>query len=78
MTTGCVVFEAEVTSPALHAERFDEPNAMGGEVRIFDPTGLPLPDGAPDTPTRCRSCASATWSEGTRGWSGPRRSGMAP
>src|SRR5687767_7210472 len=23
--------------------------AMGGEVRIFDPTGLPLADGAPDT-----------------------------
>ena len=23
--------------------------AMGGEVKVFDPTGLPLPDGAPDT-----------------------------
>ena len=22
---------------------------MGGEVRIFDPTGLPLPDSAPET-----------------------------
>ena len=23
--------------------------AMGGEVRVFDPAGLPLPDAAPDT-----------------------------
>ncbi|MEP6876159.1 MAG: NAD(P)H-dependent oxidoreductase, partial [Burkholderiales bacterium] len=23
--------------------------AMGGEVRVFDPTGLPLPDSAPET-----------------------------
>jgi arsenic resistance protein ArsH len=23
--------------------------AMGGDVRIFDPAGLPLPDSAPDT-----------------------------
>jgi len=28
--------------------------AMGGEVRIFDPTGLPLPDGAPPTDPKVR------------------------
>jgi arsenical resistance protein ArsH len=31
--------------------------AMGAETRIFNPSGLPLPDDAPDTP-RCKNCAS--------------------
>lgn len=32
---------------------------LGCEVRIFDPEGLPLPDGAPVTHPRCRNCASS-------------------
>ena len=44
---------------------------MGGEVRIFDPHGLPLPDERRPTIRRCRSCG--------RSRSGPRaRSGAAP
>jgi arsenic resistance protein ArsH len=49
--------------------------AMGGEVRVFDPAGLPLPDGAPDThPKVAELRAAATWAEGMV-WTSPERHG---
>jgi len=49
--------------------------AMGGDVRIFDPAGLPLPDGAPDMHPKVRELRSlAAWSEGMV-WCSPERHG---
>lgn len=49
--------------------------AMGGEVRIFDPRGLPLPDGAPEAHEKVRALrADAAWAEGMV-WSSPERHG---
>lgn len=57
----------------LEAARLLE--AMGGEVRVFDPCGLPLPDGAPDThPKVVELRELAQWAEGMV-WTSPERHG---
>ena len=57
----------------LEAARLLE--AMGGEVRVFDPTGLPLPDGAPDTDPKVQELRQlAAWAEGMV-WTSPERHG---
>ena len=49
--------------------------AMGAEVRVFDPAGLPLVDGAPDTHPKVQELrALAQWSEGMV-WCSPERHG---
>jgi arsenic resistance protein ArsH len=49
--------------------------AMGAEIRIFDPAGLPLPDGAPETDPKVRELREATmWAEGMV-WTSPERHG---
>ena len=49
--------------------------AMGAEVRIFDPAGLPLPDAAPEShPTVQELREAATWAEGMV-WTSPDRHG---
>jgi arsenic resistance protein ArsH len=49
--------------------------AMGGDVRIFNPSGLPLPDDAPDThPKVIELRELAQWAEGMV-WCSPERHG---
>jgi len=49
--------------------------ALGCEVRIFDPAGLPLPDGAPESDPKVVELRSlAQWSEGMV-WCSPERHG---
>jgi arsenical resistance protein ArsH len=49
--------------------------AFGAEARIFDPRGLPQPDGAPDDHPKVKELRSLTeWSEGMV-WTSPERHG---
>ncbi len=49
--------------------------ALGGEVRIFDPAGLPLPDSVPDShPKVAELREAAAWAEGMV-WTSPERHG---
>ena len=49
--------------------------AMGAEVKVFHPTGLPLPDDAPDSHPKVQELrALALWSEGMV-WCSPERHG---
>ena len=49
--------------------------AMGGDTRVFDPAGLPQPDGAPDTHPKVQELRTlAAWSEGMV-WCSPERHG---
>ena len=49
--------------------------AMGAEVKVFDPLGLPQPDAAPDTHPKVKELRDlATWSEGMV-WCSPERHG---
>lgn len=58
---------------AFEAARLLE--AMGGEVKIFDPTGLPLADGAPETHPKVQELRGlAAWAEGMV-WCSPERHG---
>lgn len=57
----------------LEAARLLE--ALGGEVKIFDPHGLPLPDDAPETHPKVEELRALTlWSEGMV-WCSPERHG---
>lgn len=58
----------------LEAQRLLQ--AMGAETRVFDPAGLPQPDGAPDSHAKCKNCGRLR--PGPKVWSGLRPSGTAP
>ena len=49
--------------------------AMGGEVKIFDPHGLPLPDGAPETHPKVQELRSLAQCAEGMVWTSPERHG---
>src|SRR5690606_17894793 len=50
-------------------------NAMGADTRLFNPSGLPLPDDAPETHPKVQELREfARWAEGLV-WSSPERHG---
>ena len=49
--------------------------ALGGETRLFNPSGLPLVDDATEDHPRSGNCANSR--SGPRVWCGVRRSAMA-
>ncbi|HEX2840532.1 arsenical resistance protein ArsH [Hyphomicrobium sp.] len=58
---------------SFEAQRLLE--AFGAETRIFDPSGLPLPDDAPESHAKVQELRSlAAWSEG-QVWCSPERHG---
>ncbi len=58
---------------ALEASRLLE--AMGAQTKVFDPAGLPLPDGAPETHPKVQELRElAAWCEGMV-WCSPERHG---
>ena len=58
---------------ALEAARLLE--AMGAEVRMFDPAGLPFPDAEPESHPKVQELRQlAQWAEGMV-WSSPERHG---
>ncbi len=58
---------------AFEAARLLE--TFGAETRVFDPAGLPLPDGAPETHPKVQELRQlAAWSEG-QVWCSPERHG---
>ena len=58
---------------AMEAARLLE--AFGAETQIYDPHGLPMPDGAPATHSKVQELRElAAWSEG-QVWSSPERHG---
>ena len=68
--------------PNVDASLFESPKAdhfkrvaMGAETRIFNPEGLPLPDGHPESHAKVQELrALAAWSEGMV-WTSPERHG---
>ncbi|MEO0496410.1 MAG: arsenical resistance protein ArsH [Pseudomonadota bacterium] len=62
-------------SRLLTQEAAEVLTTLGAEVRIFDPTGLPLPDGAPDTHQKVQELRNLSlWSE-AQVWCSPERHG---
>ncbi len=59
--------------PTFEAARLLE--AMGGEMRVFDPSGLPLPDGAPESHRSSKNCGVSQ--RGPRAWCGALQSATA-
>lgn len=58
---------------AMEAARLLE--AFGAEAKLFDPRGMPLPDGAPETDPKVQELRElAAWSEG-QVWCSPERHG---
>ncbi|RZL95870.1 MAG: arsenical resistance protein ArsH [Variovorax sp.] len=59
----------------MSARLFALASAMGGEVKVYNPTGLPLPDSAPESDPKVQELRKLTqWAEGMV-WTSPERHG---